>query len=58
MDVDIVIVGAGPSGLCLARSLSGQGLNIAVIEQQPMDATQTHYLMAGRLPLRNIQPAP
>jgi ubiquinone biosynthesis UbiH/UbiF/VisC/COQ6 family hydroxylase len=38
MNVDIVIVGAGPSGLCLARSLSGQGLTIAVIEQQPLDA--------------------
>ena len=38
MNVDIVIVGAGPSGLCLARSLSGQGLTIAVIEQQSLDA--------------------
>ena len=38
MDVDIVIVGAGPSGLCLARSLSGQGLSIVVIEQQQIDA--------------------
>ena len=38
MNVDIVIVGAGPSGLCLARALSGQGLTIAVIEQQSLDA--------------------
>ena len=38
MNVDIVIVGAGPSGLCLARSLSGQGLTIVVIEQQSLDA--------------------
>ncbi len=38
MDTDIVIVGAGPSGLCLARSLSGQGIKIAVIEQQSIDA--------------------
>lgn len=38
MNVDIVIVGAGPSGLCLARSLSGQGLTIAIIEQQTLEA--------------------
>jgi ubiquinone biosynthesis UbiH/UbiF/VisC/COQ6 family hydroxylase len=34
MNVDIAIVGAGPSGLCLAKSLSGQNLKIALIEQQ------------------------
>ena len=38
MNVDIVIFGSGPSGLCLARALSGQGLTIAVIEQQSLDA--------------------
>ena len=38
MNVDIVIVGAGPSGLCLAKSLSGQGLKIAVVEQQNIEA--------------------
>nr|WP_312230534.1 5-demethoxyubiquinol-8 5-hydroxylase UbiM [Pseudomonas sp.] len=34
MKVDVVIVGAGPAGLCLARSLSGQGLSIGLIERQ------------------------
>jgi ubiquinone biosynthesis UbiH/UbiF/VisC/COQ6 family hydroxylase len=34
METDIVIVGAGPVGLCLARSLSESGLRIAVVEQQ------------------------
>jgi ubiquinone biosynthesis UbiH/UbiF/VisC/COQ6 family hydroxylase len=34
MQADVVIVGAGPAGLCLARSLSGVGLNIVVVEQQ------------------------
>ncbi|WP_447588994.1 5-demethoxyubiquinol-8 5-hydroxylase UbiM [Aquipseudomonas campi] len=34
MNVDIAIVGAGPAGLCLARSLSGHGLSIALIERQ------------------------
>jgi ubiquinone biosynthesis UbiH/UbiF/VisC/COQ6 family hydroxylase len=34
MQVDVVIIGAGPSGLCLARALSGCGLSIAVLERQ------------------------
>jgi ubiquinone biosynthesis UbiH/UbiF/VisC/COQ6 family hydroxylase len=37
METDIVIVGAGPVGLCLARSLSGSGLRIVVVEQQSLD---------------------
>lgn len=36
MHVDIAIVGAGPAGLCLARSLSGHGLSIQLIERQPL----------------------
>ncbi|MDR2012871.1 MAG: 5-demethoxyubiquinol-8 5-hydroxylase UbiM [Rhodanobacter sp.] len=32
--VDVAIVGAGPAGLSLARSLSGHGLSIALIERQ------------------------
>jgi ubiquinone biosynthesis UbiH/UbiF/VisC/COQ6 family hydroxylase len=35
MDADIIIVGAGPAGLCLAKRLSGRALNIIVLEQQP-----------------------
>lgn len=31
---DVLIIGAGPAGLCLARALSGQGLKITVVEQQ------------------------
>ena len=38
MDADIVIVGAGPSGLCMAQSLTGQGLRIAMIEKQSLEA--------------------
>jgi len=34
MDTDIVIVGAGPAGLCLARALTGQRLTITVVEAQ------------------------
>ena len=34
MDADVVIVGAGPAGLCMARALSGRQLKILVVEQQ------------------------
>ncbi len=34
MAFDIVVVGAGPAGLCFARSLAGSGLCIALVEQQ------------------------
>ncbi|CAG9268935.1 5-demethoxyubiquinol-8 5-hydroxylase UbiM [Paraburkholderia unamae] len=37
MQADIVIVGAGPVGLCLARALSGQGLRIVVVERQRLE---------------------
>jgi ubiquinone biosynthesis UbiH/UbiF/VisC/COQ6 family hydroxylase len=33
MDADVIIVGAGPAGLCLAKSLSGRGLAIVLLEQ-------------------------
>ncbi|KKO70542.1 5-demethoxyubiquinol-8 5-hydroxylase UbiM [Kerstersia gyiorum] len=32
---DVVIVGAGPAGLCLARALSAGGLSVTIVEQQP-----------------------
>jgi len=34
MQFDVAIIGAGPSGLSLARALSGCGLSIAVLERQ------------------------
>jgi ubiquinone biosynthesis UbiH/UbiF/VisC/COQ6 family hydroxylase len=37
MQADVVIVGAGPAGLCLARVLSGAGLNSVIVEQQRLD---------------------
>lgn len=38
MDFDIALIGAGPAGLSMARALSGTGLRIALIEQQPAAA--------------------
>ena len=38
MHTDVVIVGAGPAGLCLANALSGAGLSIVLVEQQSLDA--------------------
>ncbi len=35
-DTDIIISGAGPAGLCLARALSGRGLRIIVAEPQSL----------------------
>ena len=37
MDADVIIVGAGPAGLCLAKNLSGRGLKLLLLEQQPQD---------------------
>ncbi len=34
MSFDVVVVGAGPAGLCFARSLAGSGLRIALVERQ------------------------
>lgn len=38
MECDVVVVGAGPAGLCFARSLRGSGLSVAVVEKQPLTA--------------------
>jgi ubiquinone biosynthesis UbiH/UbiF/VisC/COQ6 family hydroxylase len=31
---DVLIIGAGPAGLCFARALVGSGLSVALVEQQ------------------------
>lgn len=38
MSFDLVVVGAGPAGLCFVRSLADLGLRIALIERQPEEA--------------------
>ena len=40
MNFDILISGAGPAGLCLALALSGRGLRIGLVEQQPLAALE------------------
>ena len=40
MQFDILISGAGPAGLCLARALSESGLNIGLVEQQSLSALE------------------
>jgi ubiquinone biosynthesis UbiH/UbiF/VisC/COQ6 family hydroxylase len=35
---DVIIIGAGPAGLCLARALAGQSLRVALLERQPESA--------------------
>jgi ubiquinone biosynthesis UbiH/UbiF/VisC/COQ6 family hydroxylase len=38
MNVDVAIVGAGPTGLCLARSLADSGLSLLLIDRQQQQA--------------------
>lgn len=40
MHFDILISGAGPVGLCLARTLSGQQLRIGIVDSQPASALE------------------
>ncbi|MCB1331754.1 MAG: FAD-dependent monooxygenase, partial [Maritimibacter sp.] len=37
---DIVIIGAGPAGLAFARALAETGLNMVLVERQPLDVLQ------------------
>ena len=50
MDYDILIVGAGPAGLTLARALSGKGLRIGMLEQQAWQAMPSPPSTAGKSP--------
>ncbi len=37
-EVDVLVVGAGPAGLCLARGLADTGLSVTLVELQPAAA--------------------
>lgn len=38
MDTQVLIVGAGPAGLCLAIALAQRGLDVEIVERQPHEA--------------------
>ncbi len=38
MQVDVAVIGAGPAGLCFARSLADSGLSVALVEPQSRQA--------------------
>ncbi len=38
MNVDVVIVGGGPTGLCFARALATKGLTVKIVEKQSRQA--------------------
>lgn len=40
MNADITIIGAGPTGLCLAQVLAEAGLQVCVLEKQPVQYLQ------------------
>ena len=46
--VDVVVVGAGPTGLCFARALADTGLSVTLIEQQPRAALAEPAFEAAR----------
>lgn len=60
---DVVVVGAGPAGLCFARSLAGSGLRITLVEPQsrqqladaPFDGREIALTHASRQILQRLQ---
>ena len=46
--MDVVVVGAGPAGLCFARALAGSGLQVGLVEVQPRQALAKPPSMAVR----------
>lgn len=38
MNADVTIIGAGPTGLCLAQTLADAGMTVNLLERQPVDA--------------------
>jgi len=45
-DYDLIIVGAGPAGLCLASELSDSNLKILVLDKKK-NAEDVHYNTSG-----------
>ena len=38
MQYDVIVIGSGPAGLAFARSLADTPLQVALLDQQPLDA--------------------
>ena len=34
IETDVIVIGAGPAGLCLGRALQGSGLRVTVLERE------------------------
>ncbi|HEV7239093.1 MAG TPA: FAD-dependent oxidoreductase [Thermoanaerobaculia bacterium] len=51
MNYDVVIIGAGAAGLAAARSLSGAGQRVCLIEARPRVGGRIHTLHLPDLPL-------
>src|SRR5690625_2802024 len=41
LNTDVSIIGAGPTGLCLAYALAEAGLQVTLIDRQPLESLQT-----------------
>jgi len=41
IETDVIVIGAGPAGLCLARALDGSGLRVTVLEREDEAALRT-----------------
>ena len=45
MDTDVLIAGAGPTGLCLAASLARRGLRARILDREPVPATTSKAMV-------------
>jgi len=50
---DVIVVGAGPSGLMAAACAAGRGLNVRVLERQPAAGAKLCYSGMGAAPVSN-----
>lgn len=51
---DILIIGAGPAGLCLARALADSGLRITLVEKAPLESLRNPRLDGRDIALTHL----